>query len=90
MSDKCLPALAFRAWHVGGISRAWRRWTEAGGYILITDPSGHDLPEDTGPYLLWRFSANDELLTDEITIDSLPELRRFLTDPAGRVSPEEV
>ncbi|WP_165252622.1 hypothetical protein [Paludisphaera soli] len=55
-----LAALGFELVHEPGISRAWRL-DLAGGYLLITDVGGYDLPEVGAAASAYRFTRGDEL-----------------------------
>ncbi len=69
----------FDVWHLGGISRAWRKLLPDGGYILVTDVGGYDLPEEDGPFLVWRFASDDQLVGDVFTVHDVNELSNILT-----------
>jgi hypothetical protein len=55
-----LAALGFELVHEPGMSRAWRLEL-AGGYLLITDVGGYDLPEVGAAASAYRFTSDDEL-----------------------------
>ena len=79
--DRRLMRLGFRLWHIGGVSKAWRKFDRDGGYVLVTDVGGCDLPEENGPFLVWAFTTADDLQDDVLFAGSRAELLAILTHP---------
>jgi hypothetical protein len=58
----CFLKLGFDVWHVPGVSRAWRYNFTDGGYVLVTDPGGYDLPEFGGPCVALLLTEADDVI----------------------------
>jgi len=79
-----LAGLGFVVVHEPGISRAWRLDLD-GGYLLVTDVGGYDLPEAGGAASAYRFTRRDEL---EEFVELLADdgaLRGWVREARGRV-----
>lgn len=65
-------AQGFTIWHVPGMSRTWRRELPDGSYLLVTDPSGFDLPAAGEACAAMHLGGHDEALN--YTADIVDEI----------------
>ena len=66
ITTRC-KAAGFEAWHTGGGCMAWRRETEAGYYVLITDLDGTGLGESLADkFYVGLHSEADEIVSNEV------------------------
>lgn len=92
MADKPLADLMashnFQMWHTGGGCMAWSRWTDDGGYTLITDDGGADLGEwqnrDKETWIVGRYSEDGDnwvCCRDGVTLSEALALAGIMPKP---------
>jgi len=68
----------FDVYHTPGVSRAWVRTETDGEQFLLTDAIGFDLPDHDGPFQIFHFASDGELIAGPVRLETRLALAAWL------------